>query len=343
MKFDSLLDKVVVITGASSGAGKLAAEKFLLRGAKVVMAARSIDAMEQHLQDLNMGKDRAIAVETDVSDRHQVEALARRACDHFGRIDVWVNNAAVALYGSVDQLTYDEIHRVIEVVMLGQIYGMKVAYEVFRNQHYGNLINVTSAVGKAPIPLQSAYVAAKHGVIGFAGALREEIMARPHKDIDVSVLLPASFDTPLFTHARSKLGRQPKPIPPVYDPELLADAIIDCALNPKPEVAVGRAAGVMVAASRLMPRVLERYMALTAISSQLSDQPKAVDGQDNLYAPMPGTNTIYGGVAPSRMEIGAYARRHPLQVALAAAIPIALVYFGVSQARRRLMSAVLPA
>jgi hypothetical protein len=203
---------------------------------------------------------------------------------------------------------------------------MKVAFEVFRNQRYGNIISVAGALGKSAVPLQSINTAAKHGILGFASTLREEVMIRPYKDIDVSVLLPASFDTPLYTHAKSHLGRQPKPIPPVYDPQLMADALVDCAMNPRPEITVGTSATAMVLASRMMPLLMERYMSMTGINSQLADKPKPEEGNDNLFKPMPGEYGIRGGFGTTGEHLTRYARQHPLRVAVAAALPLFFLY-----------------
>jgi NAD(P)-dependent dehydrogenase (short-subunit alcohol dehydrogenase family) len=324
MKYHSLLDKVVVITGASSGIGKLAVEEFIAQGAKVVLAARSEEEMNAHLNELDLDDNVAIAVKTDVSDWAQVKDLAKRACDHFGRIDVWVNNASISLYGPVELVTPDEIRRVVDVNLMGQIHGMKAALDVFKSQHYGNIINITSALGKSSTPLQAAYVATKHGIVGFSSALREELMERPYKDIDVSVIMPSSMDTPLFVHARSKMGRAPKPIPPVYDPALTVDAILDCAVNPKPEVVVGGGGKLLVWMYRVAPRLTDWYMARTGVKSQLTDIPEPVEGHDNMFEPMPGTSHIRGGLGTTSEHMSEYARKHPVRIAISIAVPTVL-------------------
>lgn len=326
MRYRNLLDKVIVITGASSGIGKLAVERFLEKGAKVVLAARSQEAMEQHLRELQVSEKRAIVVRTDVSDYQQVKALARRAVDHFGRIDAWVNNAAVSLYGEVDQLTVEEIRRVVDVNLIGQIQGMKTALEVFKEQKYGNIINIASALGKGSTPLQSAYTATKHGIVGFSSVLREELMSRGYKDIDVSVLMPSSIDTPLFIHAKSRLGVMPKPIPPIYGPHMVVDALLRCALNPKPEIVVGGGGKTMVWAYRYLPMLLERYMGRRGVPMQITDIPKPVEGNDNLFHPMPGTDHIRGGFSTTGEHLMEYSRKHPIRIAITIAVPLLLTY-----------------
>ncbi len=326
MKYKTLLDKVVVITGASSGVGKLAAEEFIAKGAHVVLAARSESAMKEHLEHLNVDAERAICVKTDVSDWEQVNALAEKAVDQFGRIDIWVNNAAVNLYGEVEQLEIEEIRRVIDVNLMGQIHGMKAALEKFKEQHYGTLINVSSLLGKATVPLQSVYAATEHGIVGFSSALREELMTGVYKDIDLSVILLPSLDTPFFIHAKSKLGLMPKPIPPVYDPKVAVEAILDCALEPQPEVIVGVLGKVFVTASNLMPLLSERYWGTRGIKRQLTNKPKSVEGNDNLFAPMPNTNYVRGLCGTTSDYLLGYAKKHPIQVAAAAIIPLFLAY-----------------
>jgi short-subunit dehydrogenase len=333
MKYNALLDKVVVITGASSGLGKLAVEEFLYHGAKVVLAARSEEAMKEHLEKLNIKEDRAIAVKTDVSQPEAVNALARKAVDQFGRIDVWINNAAVNLFSAVEQLEVDEIRRVIDVNLLGQIYGMKAAIDVFKEQQYGNLINVASILAKSSVPLQSVYVASMHGVEGFSSVLREELMVRPLKNVDVSVIFPSSMDTPFFIHARSKLGRTPKPMPPVYDPRKVVQAMIACAKDPQPEIVVGNGGKFMWLASRVAPTFLERLMGRTGISSQITEQLEPMEGQDNLFKPMPGTYQIRGGYGTTGDMMTNYIRKHPIQVSISVAIPL-LFFFALLQRKR---------
>jgi NAD(P)-dependent dehydrogenase (short-subunit alcohol dehydrogenase family) len=335
MKLDSLQDKIVIITGASSGIGKLTAEEFLKRGAKVVLAARSIEEMRQHLKHLNVGEDRALAVETDVSDHAQVAALSQLAIAHFGGLDIWVNNAGISIYGRFEEITPDEMGRLLDVDLKGTMYGSYEAIRIFKAQGHGNLINVSSVLGKAAVPLQSAYVAAKHGIVGFSESLREELIHDGQFDrISVSLVLPSSMDTPLFRHARSKEGLQPQPLSPVYDPKVTADAIIRCAMNPVPEVAAGGAGRFFIQLSRFLPGVAEQYMAKTAVRQQLLDMPKPEVGDDNLYAPMPGTQDIRGGIGTTGEHVREAMTQHPIRVGLSIAIPAMLLALFLRQRER---------
>jgi NAD(P)-dependent dehydrogenase (short-subunit alcohol dehydrogenase family) len=216
-------EQIVVLTGASSGIGRETALEFGRRGATLVLAARNKEALDTLVAEVERLGGEAVAVPVDVGDFDQVTELAAQAVERFGRIDTWVNNASVSTYGTVEQMDVDEIRRVIEVNLLGEIHGMKAALPHLRRTG-GTIINVSSTLGKRAVALQAAYCAAKHGVVAFGEALRLELR---HAKVPVAVVdvLPSSINTPLFEHARSKLGVVPQPIPPVYEPRVVADAI----------------------------------------------------------------------------------------------------------------------
>lgn len=335
MDFPSLQDKVVVITGASSGIGKLAVQEFLNQGARVVLAARSEDAMQEHLQTMEVGPDRALVVPVDVSKPDDVAQLAQKTLEHFGRVDVWINGASISTYAAVEQLEPHEFERVIQVNLLGSIYGSREALKIFKKQRYGNLINISSVLGKSSVPLQSAYVAAKHGIVGFTSSLREEMMAEGlYPEIGISVILPASMDTPFFLHARSKLGRVPKPINPVYHPAKTVNALLECARHPQPEIVVGFAGKLMIWGYSNMPRVLEKWMSRQGIRDQMTNYPLGErESQDNFDAPMPGFHTIQGGFQPTGEYLKDYARKHPLRIALSVALPVGLTWLVLNRGK----------
>ena len=280
-----LAQQVVVITGAGSGIGRETALTFARRGATVVVAARSPDALDSLVAEVGRLGGRGLAVPTDVSDHRQVEALAQRAAEHFGRIDTWVNNAAVSTYGTVEQMTPEELRRVIEVNLLGQIYGMKAALPHLQATGDGVLINVSSALARRGVVLQAAYCAAKHGVVGFAEALRMELR---HEGSRVAVVdvLPSSINTPLFGHARSKLGVQPMPIPPVYEPTVVADTIVAVAERPVRMVFAGGMGKLLEVGQRISPALVDRYLLGPGkvVENQQTDRPD--DGVDNVDAPL---------------------------------------------------------
>ncbi len=190
------------------------------------------------MQEIAAGGGTAFAVQTDVADFAQVEALGRRAVERFGRIDTWVNNAAVSVYGEFVQISPEEFRRVIEIDLMGQVYGAKVALHHMRGQPGGSIINNASGLADRSVLLQSAYCAAKHGLKGFGDALRVEL---DHAGVPIQVVTikPAPIDTPFFQHAETKMGVEPRPVPPVYAPELVAEAILHAATHPTRDLPVG--------------------------------------------------------------------------------------------------------
>jgi NAD(P)-dependent dehydrogenase (short-subunit alcohol dehydrogenase family) len=280
-----LTQQVVVITGAGPGIGRETALTFASRGASVVVAARGRHALDSLVAEMERLGGRGLAVPADVSDYAQVEALAGRAVEEFGRIDTWVNNAAISTYGTVEQMAPEELRRVIEVNLLGQIYGMKAALPHLQATGDGVLINVSSALARRGVALQAAYCAAKHGIVGFAEALRLELQ---HEGSDVAVVdvLPSSINTPLFGHARSKLGVLPMPIPPVYEPQVVADTIVAAAERPVRTVFAGGMGKLLEIGQRISPTLVDRYLLGPGkvVENQLTDRPD--DGVDNVDAPL---------------------------------------------------------
>jgi short-subunit dehydrogenase len=293
---------VVVITGASSGIGRITAFKFAARGASVVLGARNENALTAVAREIEELGGQAHVVITDVANYQAVEHLASEAINRFGRIDTWVNNASVALYASVEQSSIEEIERIIQVNLMGTIYGSKAALPYMRQQGSGSIINISSVLGQRAIPLQAAYCAAKHGVKGFSESLRLEL-AHERSNIRVTTIYPASINTPFFNHARSKMGVLPKPIPPVYEPEVVADAILYAALHPKREVYVGGASKFFTLMEYFAPSITDWFMLQNGMmwKQQKTDRPD--DGRDNLFKPDHEIGSIRGefgkGAAPT--------------------------------------------
>lgn len=295
---------VVVLVGASSGIGREAALRFGQRGASVVVAARDAAALEALADEVAAAGGRALAVAVDATRWDDVASLAERAVQRFGRIDTWVNAAAVSAFGEVAEVSVPDLERVVQVGLLGQIYGVKAALPVMRRQGHGTIIGVSSVLGRRAIPIQAAYCAAKHGVEGFYEALRME-ERRARSGVRVTTILPSTINTPFYDDVKSYLPERPAPLPPLYQPELVADAIVRAAQHPGRQVVVGGTGALLVALQRLSPALTDRVLALgdQVVKRQQRGEPDP--GQSNLYEPPPGPRRVHG-------SFGHLAFRHSL-------------------------------
>ena len=283
VQLKNLSDQVLVITGASSGIGLVTARQAAAEGARVVLAARNeadlLDAVEQIRAD----GGQAIHVVADVGDPAHVERIAEAAVRAFGRIDTWVNNAGVAMYGRVTEVSLEDARRLFDTLFWGMVHGSRTAVEHLR-QEGGALINVASALSDRAIPLQGFYSAAKHAVKGFTDSLRMEL-EEEGAPISVSLVKPSSIDTPLFDKAKTLMEFEPQPVPPVYAPEVVADAILECAERPIRDVIPGGMGRVLSLSEKLSPRLTDKYMERTMFKKQQTDEPVAGRG-DNLFQPV---------------------------------------------------------
>jgi NAD(P)-dependent dehydrogenase (short-subunit alcohol dehydrogenase family) len=286
-----LAEQTIVITGASSGIGLVTALEAAQRGACVVLAARNEQDLAAVVAEIRRSGGRAVSVVTDVADESRVEALADRAIAEFGRIDTWVNNAAVSLYGRVMDVPTQDLRRQMDVNYWGYVYGSRAAVRRMRVRG-GALINVASALSDRAIPLQGNYCAAKHAIKAFTDALRMEL-EEEGAPISVTLVKPASIDTPFFEKARTFLGVEPQPVPPVYAPEVVTDVILEAAQRPIRERLAG-GAGAKISAARLAPRLADRYMERWTFASQATDVPVSAARADNLYAPLPSDGGARG-------------------------------------------------
>lgn len=285
--------QVVVITGASSGIGRETALAFGRKGACVVLAARNAEALAEVSRQIDPTGGKVLAVATDAGEWEQVERLAQQAIDRFGRIDTWVNNAAVNEHATVEQMTISEIERIIQVNLMGQIYGMKAALAPMRQQREGTIINVASILALRGAPLHAPYVAAKHGIAGFTETLRLELM-QEKLPIHVTLVMPAYINTPLFLNARSKMGVKPKPAPPVYEPQAVAEAILFAAQHRRRDIIIGSSGALVSVLQRISPALLDRLMTFRGLmfEAQKTNQPD--DGQDNLFTASTGPGSPTG-------------------------------------------------
>jgi NAD(P)-dependent dehydrogenase (short-subunit alcohol dehydrogenase family) len=277
-----LHEQVMIITGASSGIGLVTARHAAAAGARVVLTARNARALERAVQDIRHAGGRAVHVAGDVADPRHVDAIADAALGEFGRIDTWVNNAAVSMYGRIMQLAIEDMRRQMDVNYWGQVHGSRAAVRHMRERG-GALINVASALSDRAIPLQANYCAAKHAIKAFTDALRMEL-EEEGVPISVTLVKPASIDTPFFEKAKTYLGVEPQPVPPVYAPEVVCEVILHAAQHPLRELIAG-GSGAKLSASRFAPRLADLYMERWTFDSQRTNTP--VNGRpDNLYGPV---------------------------------------------------------
>jgi short-subunit dehydrogenase len=298
-KDDSLAGKVVVITGASSGFGRGAALGFAHAGARVVLAARRGEVLDEVTRSCIAEGAEALAVETDVSDPVDVAQLGREAMTRFGRIDVWINNAGAAAVGHFDAIPLYDHAQVIETTLLGTLYGCYVALRQFRRQRRGVLINVASVTGKVASLFYASYTAAKHGVVGLSAALRLELREEEERDdIHICTLMPDAHDTPFFQHAANYSGHAMTPPSPVHDPQNVVDALLDLARHPQDVLTVGSAGKAAVVTDRLSPALAEKMLARS--HRKQMEAPPAPPGDGALLEPKAAGTSVRGGWKPRK-------------------------------------------
>lgn len=290
-KYD-LSQKTVVITGASSGAGRAAAMEFARHGAKIVLASRNLEALDEvKAQCREMGA-LALAVQTDVTDAEAMKKLAAIANEFGGSIDIWINNAGVLAAGEFTETPVAVHERVIRTNLLGYVYGAYAVLPYFKTQQYGILINNISVGGWIPVPYGVAYSASKFGLRGFSQALRGELIK--YKNIHFCNMFPAFLDSPGIQHAANYTGHTLKPAPPVYDPQRLARAMVAVAKSPKKSVTVGSVATFLKLAYFIVPGVT-RLVTAKAIETYLKHADKVPETSGNLFDTVDYGTSIHGG------------------------------------------------
>lgn len=276
---------VVVITGASAGVGRATARAFAEREARVGLLARGEVGLESARREVEAAGGAALSVPTDVADAEQVDAAAERVEDEFGPIDVWVNNAMTSVFSPVAEMTAAEYRRVTEVTYLGYVHGTQAALNRMCPRDRGTIVQVGSALAYRGIPLQSAYCGAKHAIQGFTESLRTELL---HEDssVQVTMIQMPALNTPQFEWVKSRLPRKPQPVPPLYQPEVAADAVVWAADHDRDELWVGLPTYKAIIGNRLVPRQLDETLSRTGWDSQMTDEPADSDREHNVWNPV---------------------------------------------------------
>jgi NAD(P)-dependent dehydrogenase (short-subunit alcohol dehydrogenase family) len=284
---------VVVVTGASAGVGRATAVAFAKRGACIGLIARGPEALEAARRDVLAAGGRALAIPTDVAKADEVEAAAEAVEREFGPIDAWVNNAMVSVFSPVRDMQADEFRRVTDVTYLGVVHGTLAALRRMLPRDRGTIVQVGSALAYRSIPLQSAYCGAKHAIAGFTDSLRCELIHDRSRVHVTMVQLPA-LNTPQFSWSKTRMPRRPQPVPPIFQPEIAARAIVWAAQRRRRELWVGWPTVAAIVANRLAPALLDRYLGHTGYESQQYDGRVPPGRRDNLYEPVSGDHGARG-------------------------------------------------
>lgn len=290
---DHQIPKVVVITGASAGVGRATVRRFAQDGARIGLLARGVDGLEAARAEVETAGGRALVLPTDVADAKQVEAAADAVEREFGPIDIWINDAMTSVFSPLKEMTPEEFRRVTEVTYLGVVYGTMAALKRMLPRDRGTIVQVGSALAYRSIPLQSAYCGAKHAIHGFTDSLRCELIHDKGKVYITMVQLPA-VNTTQFELVKNRLPNRPKPLGPIYQPEVAADAIHWAAHHRRRELYVGTPSVESIVGNKIAPSLLDDYLGRTGYKGQQTSEPKDPNQPDNLWEPVPGDHGAHG-------------------------------------------------
>lgn len=278
-------DQVVVITGASGGVGRATARRFAQEGARVALLARGRTGLEAAAREVEDAGGTALVLPVDVSQHEQVEAAASSVEDALGEIDVWVNDAMVTIYGEFMDIEPEEFAHSTNVSYLGMVWGTRAALKRMLPRDRGSIVQVCSAMSYRGIPLQSPYCGAKHACKGFTESVMTELRHN-RSAVQISMVQLPGLNTTQFTWGRTKLPKQTMPVPPIYQPEVAADAIQHAAHHKRRQIYVGIPTVMNILGERTAPWLLDRYLAKTGYKSQQTSQPLQTQGHDNLFDPV---------------------------------------------------------
>jgi NAD(P)-dependent dehydrogenase (short-subunit alcohol dehydrogenase family) len=327
--------EVVVVTGASAGVGRAIVRRFAADGARIALLARGRDGLEAARREVEAAGGQGLVIPTDVADAAQVDAAAAATEERFGPIDIWINNAMASVFSPIHQMEPEEYRRVTDVTYLGSVYGIMAALKRMRPRDAGCIVQVGSALAYRGIPLQSAYCAAKHAVQGFLDSLMCELIHDGSAVHVTHVHLPA-VNTPQFGWVKSRLPNKAQPVPPIFTPELIAEAIHWAAHQRRREVWIGMPVVKAILGNRVAPGLLDRYLASVGYDGQQTDEPEDPNRPHNLWEPVPGDHGAAGAFTHRSSDWSAqlWATRHRAQLVAgaAAAAGIAMVV-GLTAAR----------
>jgi short-subunit dehydrogenase len=294
-------DQVIVITGASAGVGRATAREFAKTGASIALIARGTEGLKSALQDVETLGGKGIIISADVADPESVEAAAVRTEEEFGPIDLWINNAMVSVFSPAKLMLPEEYKRVTEVTYLGYVYGTLAALKRMLHRDRGRIIQVTSALAHRSIPLQSAYCGAKHAIKGFTESVHSELL-HDQSHVKISMVALPGLNTPQFEWVKSRLPNKPKPVPPIYQPELAARAIYWASEHMPREMLLGFPTWEAVLGEKVFPNLLDRRLGKKLYDGQQTDEPEDPERPDNLWQPVPHQAKVHGPFSKESRE-----------------------------------------
>ena len=287
------MSEVVVITGASAGVGRATVRAFAKRGASIGLLARDTAGLQAAAEEVKAADARALPLPTDVADSDAVERAAERIESELGPIDIWINVAMATIYAPLHLISAAEYRRATEVTYLGNVYGTMAALKRMRTRNRGTIVQVGSALAYRAIPLQAPYCGAKFAIRGFTDSLRSELL-HDRLNIHLTMVQMPALNTPQFNWGRNKLSKRPQPVPPIFQPEVAAEAIVFAAYARRREVWVGAPTIKAILGNKIAPGLLDRYLARDGYTGQLSAEPADPLAPDNLFEPVPGDHGAHG-------------------------------------------------
>jgi NAD(P)-dependent dehydrogenase (short-subunit alcohol dehydrogenase family) len=285
--------EVVVVTGGSAGVGRAVVRRFAVDGARIGILARGEEGLDATRREVENLGGTPLTISVDVSDHEAVESAAQRVEEELGAIDIWINNAMTSVFSPIMKITPEEFRRVTDVTYLGYVWGTMAALRRMVPRNHGKIVQVGSALGYRGIPLQAPYCGAKHAIQGFNDALYSELLHERSRISVTQVNLPA-VNTPQFGWVRSRLPNRARPVPPIFQPEVIAEAIHWAAHNTRREITLGFSSMKAIWGSKLAPSIADRYLAKTGYDAQQTDEPEDPDRPDNLFEPVPGDRGAHG-------------------------------------------------